>query len=701
MPVAVAAAAAAAASGGALLLYLLLICRPQPAPDAEREEEQAPLLSGSGAAQQRDSGDEREEPWPDRAPATCCEAATVAARTARRTWELTVGRWGLHGIAFGIKRHMKRQGNLQHEYSGNDCRQLKGPEVHTEVSSLLEYLKLCMFFSKKSFSAFLKFGGYNQEDILIHKARARLMQPSFALVCDKRTKCFLLFIRGAISTKERLTAATAAEVPFHHISLREGQINNVVLGYAHCGMLVAARWIATLVIPHLHSKVQEFPDFQIKVIGHSMGAGIGAILTYILREHHEFSLCTCLAYAPPACMTWDLAESGKDFIISLVNRNDIVPAFSKVSSESLRSEVMVSSKLDDAQDQGLFATISQRVAFIKSHMLSSSHSTGKIADHGSGITEPLLKDAADMVQPATNGHHTDYSQHSDERLVLVGTEKVIIFKSSVSGLTSEEDSDNNRALDAQQQSLPANEEVPKQNDVSKDKQKNSLSASGSRQFFPPGRIIHMVALPPPDSDLGEGTSSNEIIGIYETPRDLYASHLRALVLLLAVSVSLRVGMTITVEAACQQHTKYPELCVQALSAAKTETVPPSGLPELAEIAVALAEESNTAMVEFVKSLESQPGGMPPECLQQCVGQFQAAVTELKRSKVALEQFGENATGVKGWVEAAKMDGDTCMRGCHKIEGGADPDIDGKIGELGKLCSIALSLTDASVRNHGA
>jgi hypothetical protein len=94
----------------------------------------------------------------------------------------------------------------------------------------------------------------------------QLMQPSFALVCDKRIKCFLLFIRGAISTEERLTSATAAEVPFHHISLSEGQINNVVLGYAHCGMLVAAGWIATLALPHLHSKVQEFPDFQIKVI---------------------------------------------------------------------------------------------------------------------------------------------------------------------------------------------------------------------------------------------------------------------------------------------------------------------------------------------------------------------------------------------------------------------------------------------------
>lgn len=179
-----------------------------------------------------------------------------------------------------------------------------------------------------------------------------------------------------------------------------------------------------------------------------------------------------------------------------------------------------------------------------------------------------------------------------------------------------------------------------------------------------------------------------------------AASLRAL---LVFSVCLRIAAAITVQEACQQHTKYPELCVQALSAAKPATAagPPPGLPEMAEIAVALAEESNTAMVAFVKSLESQPGGMPPECLEQCVGQFQAAVTELKRSEVALEQFGENATGVKGWVEAAKADGDTCMRSCHKIEGGADPDIDDKIGELGKLCSIALSLTDASARHRTA
>lgn len=33
-----------------------------------------------------------------------------------------------------------------------------------------------------------------------------------------------------------------------------------------------------------------------------MGAGIAAILTYILREYEEFSSCTCIAFAPGMCL---------------------------------------------------------------------------------------------------------------------------------------------------------------------------------------------------------------------------------------------------------------------------------------------------------------------------------------------------------------------------------------------------------------
>jgi hypothetical protein len=134
--------------------------------------------------------------------------------------------------------------------------------------------------------------------------------------------------------------------------------------------------------------------------------------------------------------------------------------------------------------------------------------------------QPLLKDAVDMIQPAANGHSADCSQHYEERVIVASNGAVT---AAVSSFTSQEDSDNNGALVTLQESLPANagDEAPKQNGFGKDRQKEPLYGSGSRQFFPPGRIIHMVAQPPPESDPGEGTSTNEIIGVYETPRDLY------------------------------------------------------------------------------------------------------------------------------------------------------------------------------------
>jgi len=66
------------------------------------------------------------------------------------------------------------QGNRQHEYTGNNCVPLKGPEVRQELIGLLRYLRLCMFFSKKPYEVFLEFGGYGQSDILIRKSKSKV-----------------------------------------------------------------------------------------------------------------------------------------------------------------------------------------------------------------------------------------------------------------------------------------------------------------------------------------------------------------------------------------------------------------------------------------------------------------------------------------------------------------------------------------------
>lgn len=145
--------------------------------------------------------------------------------------------------------------------------------------------------------------------------------------------------------------------------------------------------------------------------------------------------------------------------------------------------------------------------------------------------QPLLKDAADTIPPTANGHGVDCSRQQvgaseETAVVLVNSDHLTCAKPADSGLTSQERSESNAASDTQQSPPPTDkgeEEAPNQNGAAKDKQKEPVSAGcSSRQLFPPGRIIHMVALPPPaDPNPGEGTSSDEVIGIYETPRDLY------------------------------------------------------------------------------------------------------------------------------------------------------------------------------------
>lgn len=94
----------------------------------------------------------------------------------------------------------------------------------------------------------------------------QLLKPAFTIIRDTQSKCLLLLIRGTHSIKDTLTAATGAVVPFHHSVLNDGGISNLVLGYAHCGMVAAARWIAKLCTPTLLKALGECPHFKVKVL---------------------------------------------------------------------------------------------------------------------------------------------------------------------------------------------------------------------------------------------------------------------------------------------------------------------------------------------------------------------------------------------------------------------------------------------------
>ncbi|KAI5572361.1 hypothetical protein BDE02_10G007200 [Populus trichocarpa] len=391
-----AAATMATAAGAAMLMYYILIRR---------------LAAAKGVDLSKSrSGRRRIARRPVQAPATWLEAITTLSETLRFTYSETLGKWPIGDLAFGINYLLRRQGNLQvaSVYAGGNSVQLKGPDIIAEMYDLLRLLTLCMYFSKKPFPMFLELAGFSQEDVLIQKPKAGLLKPAFTIIHDKNSKQFLLLIRGTHGIKDTLTAATGAVVPFHHSVLHDGWISNLVLGYAHCGMVAAARWIAKMSSPLLLRVHGEYPDHKIKIVGHSLGGGTAALLTYILREQKELSSSTCVTFAPAACMTWDLAESGKHFITTVINGSDLVPTFSAASVDDLRTEVTASSWLNDLRDQvehtRVLNVVYRSATALGSRLPSIASAKARVAGAGallrpvSSSTQVVMKRAQDVAQ---------------------------------------------------------------------------------------------------------------------------------------------------------------------------------------------------------------------------------------------------------------------------------------------------------------
>ncbi|KAF7036443.1 hypothetical protein CFC21_047106 [Triticum aestivum] len=527
----------ATALGAAMLLYFVLSRR------LAKHEEAAGSSGGGGGGKRRRGRAARQ---PSQPPATWMEAVGTLAETLRFTYSETLGKWPIGDLAFGIKYLMRRQGNLHVAgvYAGSNCIELKGPEVMEELIVLRRLIDLCFLFSKKSFPVFLELAGFSQVDVLIEEPKAGILKPAHTILRDECTKSFLVLIRGTHSMKDTLTAVTGAVVPFHHSVLDEGGISKLVLGYAHCGMVAAARWIARGITPCLLQAVTQCPEYQIKIVGHSLGGGTAALLTYILREHTEFSTTTCVAFAPASCMTWELAESGKHFVTTIVNGADLVPTVSTASIDDLRSEVVMKQAQNVAQavarsrsalsswacmgarrrPVGVIA-VSQDEMTAETHVKTTVDSESFVVEqHVTKVVEELQYAATSISvheeteEEALMSEHETSREHAEEEI----TDGELWFE-------FDKDRDRQAEVEArtrEEEAAAAKEIMEEESAVLKnveDRQSFSSDSLERQQFYPPGRIMHMVAMPPPDAGPDDPIVTDECtVGLYGTPRHLYS-----------------------------------------------------------------------------------------------------------------------------------------------------------------------------------
>ncbi|XP_027910684.1 uncharacterized protein LOC114169638 [Vigna unguiculata] len=512
---------------------------------------------------------------PAEAPHSLADIVFTLAEAIRFFYAETLGKWHLldlpRAILFSIMDKTKKSVPMECG-ERSDCVQLKDPELLKELYELKKCLTRTMLFSKKSFRAFLFAAGFSKEDVLLRKRIARLLKPAFTVIRDKESNCLFVFIRGTQSVRDTLTDAIGAPVSFSPFIYIDGELKqDMVSGYGHRGMVAAARWIKKHCTPILLDELRKNHDYQIKVVGHSLGGGTAALLTYMLREIKQFSSCTCVTFGPAASVSSELSEFGKPFIISVINDLDIVPTLSASSVHEFIYEGKVKHENILSAARGTITAIGSRLPFASSAKAISDRAVSlgsQVVKRHKQRTQSLLswsqkRDNVDTLPSSKSDTLAEVSRSSERSY-----EEIIISEST----TDEDDSnfsdedDDNDEIDEEEQLLSAFQniitssasdeellsqleklELQKQENIIPIKEEEVITKDIAEEetievnhteekgdvitksdnnmdihpLYPPGRILHIVPAPSSDNSDSDYDSDQKHLYLYETPKQLY------------------------------------------------------------------------------------------------------------------------------------------------------------------------------------
>ncbi|OEL21913.1 hypothetical protein BAE44_0017067 [Dichanthelium oligosanthes] len=240
-----------------------------------------------------------------------------------------------------------------------------------------------------------------------------------------------------------------------------------------------------------------------QIIGHSMGAGIAA-LTYMLREYNKFSSSSCIDFGP-----------GKDFITTVVNRNDLVPSFGKASAAILRAEVMASSWAPDLQEQmqgtRILGFVNSSVNFMQSHIPFLPNPGPKVA-----YVNMLLSDTPVDELKLSADAHAAVQKHS----VMSCWPSVAANRQTLGSLENQPHAllKNPTVRDQMLRKLIRRKKTTDQEHMEhllKSLRSSSTIPSHPHQLYPSGRIMHMVVLSSPEEQsTGRQHGQDEVVAIY-------------------------------------------------------------------------------------------------------------------------------------------------------------------------------------------
>lgn len=165
---------------------------------------------------------------------------------------------------------------------------------------------------------FIEFTKATRENVIYNRGTSCMYLPVNAIVLLHEKKSILIVIRG---TNSIFDIVADIDSEYTEITIRG------ITGKVHSGILKSSENISEDIKGKVLEHLKKYPDYEIVLIGHSLGAGCGSLLALLWLNDEEMNKypIKCFAYAPPSVLSENLNSLLKGVVLSCVNGDDIVP----------------------------------------------------------------------------------------------------------------------------------------------------------------------------------------------------------------------------------------------------------------------------------------------------------------------------------------------------------------------------------------
>lgn len=168
---------------------------------------------------------------------------------------------------------------------------------------------------------FMKYTNTSVKSLVYSKGNSYMHLPGHAVIVSDEKKAILVVIRG---TKSFFDCIADLNSEYTKYTTRG------ITGNLHSGIYKSSLNLGNTLKPIILQHLSSYPDYEIVILGHSLGAGCAGLLSLIWLDDEDINKfpIKCYAYAPPSVISENLNQLLKGTVISCTNKDDIVPRLS-------------------------------------------------------------------------------------------------------------------------------------------------------------------------------------------------------------------------------------------------------------------------------------------------------------------------------------------------------------------------------------